>query len=80
MHCVLRGYDEHLNEEERAFMTLFSAIRTPVAGEAFGRVFRMQPEEGGNEEEGDHKGSALPELLAALGDDEFERLVARLVG
>ncbi|MCB8980267.1 MAG: trypsin-like peptidase domain-containing protein [Ardenticatenaceae bacterium] len=40
VHRVLRRYDEHLTVAERAFMTLFSAFRTPVAPDAFARVFR----------------------------------------
>ncbi len=40
VHRVLRRYDEHLTDAERAFMTLFSAFRTPVAPNAFARVFR----------------------------------------
>ncbi|MCB8925689.1 MAG: serine protease [Ardenticatenaceae bacterium] len=40
VHRVLRRYDEHLTAAERAFMTLFSAFRTPVAPDAFARVFR----------------------------------------
>ncbi|HEX9372902.1 MAG TPA: hypothetical protein VF897_17950, partial [Roseiflexaceae bacterium] len=39
---VLRRYDEHLSEAERAFLTLFSAFRTPVAETAFGPVFRAK--------------------------------------
>ncbi len=40
VHRVLRRYDEHLTAAERAFMTLFSAFRTPVEPDAFARVFR----------------------------------------
>jgi len=40
VHRVLRRYDEHLTEAERAFLTLFSAFRTPVAETAFDKVFR----------------------------------------
>ncbi|MCB0000329.1 MAG: hypothetical protein KDE56_31405, partial [Anaerolineales bacterium] len=43
VHRVLRRYDEHLTDAERAFMTLFSAFRTPVTPDAFGKVFRSHP-------------------------------------
>lgn len=41
VHRVLRRYDEHLNDAERAFLTLFSAFRTPVHEGAFEKVFRV---------------------------------------
>jgi tetratricopeptide (TPR) repeat protein len=40
VHRVLRRYDEHLSEAERAFLTLFSAFRTPVKLDGFERIFR----------------------------------------
>jgi len=40
VHRVLRRYDEHLTEAERAFLILFSAFRTPVEESAFEKVFR----------------------------------------
>jgi tetratricopeptide (TPR) repeat protein len=40
VHRILRRYDEHLTEAERAFMTLFSAFRTPVKESAFDKVFQ----------------------------------------
>jgi tetratricopeptide (TPR) repeat protein len=39
VHRVLRRYDEHLTESEREFLKLFSAFRTPVHENAFGKVF-----------------------------------------
>jgi tetratricopeptide (TPR) repeat protein len=36
---VLRRYDEHLTEAERAFLALFSAFRAPVDESAFAPVF-----------------------------------------
>ena len=42
VHRVLRRYDEHLTEAERAFMTIFSAFRMPVAESAFDKVFRIR--------------------------------------
>jgi hypothetical protein len=38
VHRVLRRYDEHLTETERAFLKVFSAFRTPVTREAIARV------------------------------------------
>jgi len=87
VHRVLRRYDEHLTAAERAFMTLFSAFRTPVAPDAFARVFRTPPEptagRGGSRarpDEGDHKGSPLQTALAELNDTQFDGLLTRLVG
>jgi hypothetical protein len=39
VHRILRRYDEHLSEPERAFLTLFSAFRAPVDEAAFAPVF-----------------------------------------
>ena len=44
VHRVLRRYDDHLSEAERAFLTLFSAFRTPVEASAFDSVFRTRSE------------------------------------
>ncbi len=71
VHRVLRRYDEHLGEAERAFLTLFSAFRTPVHGSALGKVFRQTS-----------KVSETFEVfgpIAALDDAAFEALVRRLV-
>jgi tetratricopeptide (TPR) repeat protein len=87
VHRVLRRYDEHLSEAERAFLTLFSAFRTPVKLEGFERIFRGKAdvsEEPKTAEE--KKGPEEPEepedgfrvSLAKLEDDEFENLVERL--
>jgi len=69
VHRVLRRYDEHLTESERAFLTLFSAFRTPVHESAFDKVFRpMLPS---------------PEIGRGVGgegdDAAFNAMVARLV-
>ncbi len=40
VYRVLRRYDDHLSGAERAFLTLFSAFRTPVKETAFEKVFR----------------------------------------
>jgi tetratricopeptide (TPR) repeat protein len=64
---VLRRYDEHLTEAERAFLTLFSAFRTPVPEDAFEKVFRAP---------GNHVG--LPQQIAALDDAAFNALIKRL--
>jgi tetratricopeptide (TPR) repeat protein len=87
VHRVLRRYDEHLSEAERAFLTLFSAFRTPVKLDGFEKVFRGKAdvsEEPKTAEE--KKGPEEPEepedgfrvSLAKLEDDEFENLVERL--
>jgi tetratricopeptide (TPR) repeat protein len=39
VHRVLRRYDEHLTEEEREFLKLFSVFRLPVQESAFEKVF-----------------------------------------
>jgi tetratricopeptide (TPR) repeat protein len=40
VHRVLRRYDEHLTEEEREFLKLFSVFRLPVQESAFEKVFK----------------------------------------
>ncbi|HLO16097.1 MAG TPA: trypsin-like peptidase domain-containing protein [Anaerolineales bacterium] len=39
VHRVLRRYDEHLSENEREFLRLFSVFRLPVQESAFEKVF-----------------------------------------
>ncbi|MBK8902084.1 MAG: trypsin-like peptidase domain-containing protein [Anaerolineaceae bacterium] len=87
VHRVLRRYDEHLTAAERAFMTLFSAFRTPVAPDAFARVFRTPPEPPTGRGEsvirpggGQATGLPLQQVLAELNDADFEKLLTRLVG
>ena len=70
VHRVLRRYDEHLTDAERAFLTLFSAFRTPVHEDAFEKVFRAP----GDRDAGNHIG--LP--LQALDDAAFNALIKRL--
>ncbi|MFX1555154.1 MAG: trypsin-like peptidase domain-containing protein [Promethearchaeota archaeon] len=74
VHRVLRRYDEHLTEAERAFLTLFSAFRTPVAEMAFDKVFRVKPKKPGFSEK---PGFSAP--IAALDDAAFQAMVQRLV-
>jgi len=74
VHRVLRRYDEHLTEAERAFLTLFSAFRTPVAETAFDKVFRVKPEKPGSSEKPDFSAA-----IAALDDAAFQAMVQRLV-
>ncbi len=69
VHRVLRRYDEHLNDAERAFLTLFSAFRTPVHEDAFEKVFRIV--------ETMHA-SSLQAPIAALDDAAFNALIKRL--
>lgn len=87
VHRVLRRYDEHLTAAQRAFMTLFSAFRTPVAPDAFARVFRTTPEPPTGRGEsvirpdgGQATGLPLQQVLTELNDADFEKLLARLVG
>ena len=75
VHRVLRRYDEHLTEAERAFLTLFSAFRTPVHESAFEKVFRAKT--GHCEPVAPKPGLNAP--MAALDDAEFEAMVKRLL-
>ncbi len=67
VHRVLRRYDDHLTDAERAFLTLFSAFRTPVEETAFERVFRA-----------DMGTDALNAPIAMLDDARFEAMIERL--
>ncbi len=67
VHRILRRYDEHLTDDERAFLQLFSAFRTPVKEIAFEKVFRAKTTE-----------NALNVPIAALSDAEFGTLIERL--
>ena len=64
---ILRRYDEHLSESERAFMLLFSAFRTPVRMTAFDKVFRSKTD-----------ASAINMPLTKLSDADFKELLKRL--
>ena len=68
VHRVLRRYDEHLTEAERAFLTLFSAFRTPVKETALEKVFRA-----------DMGADALNAPIATLDDAAFNAMIQRLV-
>jgi len=68
VHRVLRRYDEHLTDAERAFLMLFSAFRTPVHESAFETVFRTET---------DHEGLNAP--IAALDDAGFDAMIDRMV-
>ena len=74
VHRVLRRYDEHLSEAERAFLTLFSAFRTPVSEAAFDKVFRAKAERRGLLTK-----PAINAPLARLKEGELRALVERLV-
>lgn len=65
---ILLRYDEHLTADERAFLLLFSAFRTPVAEITFDKVFRSKTTE-----------NALNAPIAALNDAEFKALIDRLL-
>lgn len=68
VHRVLRRYDEHLTDAERAFLRLFSAFRIPVEESAIDRVFRTAT---GNDA---HK---VP--IAVLDDAAFNAMIERLI-
>jgi tetratricopeptide (TPR) repeat protein len=69
VHRVLRRYDDHLDEAEKAFLMLFSAFRRPVDRDAF-RIFRAKSEK---------EGRALNDPIVALSDSQFEAMVKGLV-
>jgi tetratricopeptide (TPR) repeat protein len=77
VHRVLRRYDDHLTEAERAFLTLFSAFRTPVKETAFDKVFRAKVEVEAKAEI--LSTSTLTSTLNTLDDAAFEAMVRRLV-
>ena len=64
---ILRRYDAHLSEAERAFLKLFSVFRLPVSERAFARVFRTETGP-----------DAVNAPLVGLDDDAFAALVQRL--
>ena len=68
VHRVLRRYDEHLTDAERAFLILFSAFRTPVEEAAFEKVFQA-----------DMGADALNAPVVALDDTGFEVMIERLL-
>ncbi len=68
VHRVLRRYDEHLSEAERAFLTLFSVFRTPVEESAFEKVFRTKTD-----------ATALNAPITELSNDDFKKMIERLV-
>ena len=67
VHRILRRYDENLTDDERAFLMLFSAFRTPVAESAFDKVFRTKTTK-----------KALNAPIAALSNAKFKALIKRL--
>jgi tetratricopeptide (TPR) repeat protein len=68
VYRVLRRYDEHLSEAERAFLMLFSVFRAPVKETVFERVFRAG-----------WGADALNAPIAALDSVSFKALTERLV-
>ena len=67
VHRILRRYDEHLINAERAFLQIFSAFRTPVKESAFEKVFRAKKTK-----------NALNAPVAALSDSDFGTLIGCL--
>ena len=70
VQSVLRRYDEHLNDEERAFLKLFSVFRTPVDKTAFDDVFRSKSKD---------KPTAINVPIFGLDNAAFKAMVKRLV-
>jgi tetratricopeptide (TPR) repeat protein len=68
VHRVLRSYDTHLSEAERAFLRLFSVFRTPVDAEAIDQVFRLRKDATG-----------LSASISALDDSALDAVVKRLL-
>jgi tetratricopeptide (TPR) repeat protein len=68
VHRVLRAYDEHLMEIERAFLMRFSAFRMAVHESAFEPVFRAKL-----------NGDSLSTSFATIQETEFKEMVGRLV-
>ena len=64
---LLDYYEQHLTAEERAFLKIFSAFRTPVDRSWFTEVFRA---------DGAQDSIAAP--LAIMSDAQFERMLSRL--
>ena len=65
---ILRRYDDHLSEAEKAFLLLFSAFRTAIPSTAFKKVFRKKTDV-----------SALNTPLTKLRKPQFDALVKRLI-
>jgi tetratricopeptide (TPR) repeat protein len=75
---VLRRYDSHLNEAERAFLMIFSAFRTPVDNVAFDKIFRAKTKKPAKKSSSSKK-SFLWKPIAALNTRAFKAMVNRLV-
>ena len=78
VHNALKCYDEHLNEEERTFLKIFSAFRIPVDRTAFDDVFRAKPQGSLNRILG-RKTEAISSSIAALDDVAFEQMIKQLI-
>ncbi|MFZ3167105.1 MAG: trypsin-like peptidase domain-containing protein [Candidatus Methanoperedens sp.] len=65
---LFRYYDEHLKDPERAFLSIFSAFRTPVKESAFEPVFRRKI-----------SANALNSPIAALDESAFNAMLKCLV-
>jgi len=65
---ILRRYDEHLTNAERAFLMIFSAYRTSVPQHALKDVFRRW-----------NGALAFNAILAILSANEFDKIIARLI-
>jgi tetratricopeptide (TPR) repeat protein len=87
VHSILKHYDKHLSDEERAFLKIFSAFRIPVDKTAFDDVFRAKPQRLMNRilnrilgRKPEAIGVPIAALdIAALDDPAFEQMVRQLV-
>jgi tetratricopeptide (TPR) repeat protein len=88
VHRVLRRYDEHLDDKEKAFLKLFSAFRLPVKDSAFAKIFRPKIEKkpgalgslvGQKPKLESVSTNPLNAPLTTLDDAAFDALVQRLV-
>jgi tetratricopeptide (TPR) repeat protein len=65
---LLDYYDQQLTAEERAFLKIFSAFRTPVDRRWFAEVFQAN-----------NAPDSIAAPLASMSDAQFERMLSRLV-
>ncbi len=69
VHKVLRRYDEHFDNAERAFLKLFSVFRVPVKEDALDKVFKAKSEK---------QTTSLNAPIIALNKSDFKAMVQRL--
>lgn len=70
---ILNYYDEHLSDEERAFLKIISAFRIPVDKTAFNKIFRYKPNDMRD------KTIVFNTSIINLDDPAFEEMIKRPV-